>query len=56
MAVEAVFPVESPHTGLVAVMVQSGRGVMDIALEHVLEQPDAVTVTPRVVVPDEPAV
>ncbi len=49
-------PVDSPQTALEAVIVQSGLAVMGIALVHVFEQPDSVTVTLRVVVPDEPAV
>ena len=53
---DAVLPVELPHTGLAAVMVQSGRAVMDMPLVQVLEHPNLETVTLRVVVPEEPAV
>ncbi len=56
IAVDAVLPIDSPQTALGAVIVQSGLAVMGIALVHVLEHPDLVTVTVRVVVPDEPAV
>ena len=56
VAVDAVLPVDSPHNELDAVIVQSGLAVMGISLVHVFEHPDFVTVTLRVVVPDDPAV